>query len=126
MDTKITYIDYDSKNKINDLYLHDYNIKEFIYNDLDKYIIMKTVSEYLKKEINFKFINVSLCEINGMERLHDESGDIIDWYELSDEPQLFDYYKDIRPVGIMIVKSSITTIKIYCEKIEVEEKELVK
>ena len=113
IDTKITYIDYDNKNKINDLYLHDFNIKEFIYNDLDKYIIMKTVSEYLKKEINFKFIKVSLCEINGMGRLHDESGDIIDWYELSDEPQLFDYYKDIRPVGIMIVKSSITTIKIY-------------
>ena len=117
-------ITYDNKSKIGDLYLHDFRIMEFTYNDIDKYISMKTVSDYLKKEIEFQFLNVSLCEINGMERLHDESGDIIDWYELSDEPHLFNYYKDIRPVGIMIVKSSITTIKIYCEKIIIEEYEL--
>lgn len=116
-------ITYDNKEKFGELYLHDFRIKEFNYNDLDKCIIMKTVSEYLKKEIFLKFINISFCEINGMERSNDKSGDIIDWYELSEDPRFFDYFHNIKPIGIIIVKASITTIKIYCEKIEIEEKE---
>lgn len=44
-------VTYNNKEKIGDLYLHDFNIKEFIYNDLEKSISVRATSGYIKKEI---------------------------------------------------------------------------
>lgn len=113
-------ITYSNKDKIGDLYLHDFIIIDFNFNDLDKIIKMQVRSEYLKKQINFKFLNVMFCEIFTIEKYSD-STDIIDWYELPEKKELIDLKNNIHPVGIIFVKALMDTIKIYCEKIEVEK-----
>ncbi len=117
-------ITYNNKEEFGNLYLHDFKITEFNYNDLDRYITMTLTSEYLKKTIHLNFLNVLYCKIDGMEGLKGEPAYIIDWYELSDEPKIILYSEKVRPIGVMFVKASITSIKIYCEKIDVEEKEI--
>ena len=117
-------ITYNNKEEFGNLYLHDFKITEFNYNDLDRYITMTLTSEYLKKTIHLNFLNVLYCKIDGMEGLKGEPAYIIDWYELSDEPKIILYSEKVRPIGVMFVKASITSIKIHCEKIDVEEKEI--
>lgn len=132
-------ITYDNKEKIAELYLHDFRIKEFKYNDFEKSITIIAISEYIKKEAYFKFKNILSCEITGEKS---KGGiDILDWYELTDykhptdnpyyNDKYFDadyekQYRNFKPVGMGLVKSSWDTIRIYCEKIEFEEKELSK
>ena len=82
-------ITYNNKEEFGNLYLHDFKITEFNYNDLDRYITMTLTSEYLKKTIHLNFLNVLYCKIDGMEGLKGEPAYIIDWYELSDEPKLY-------------------------------------
>lgn len=116
-------IRYENKNKIGDIYLHDFNIDEFAYNDLDRKIKMKLINKYINEELCFKFSQILFCEINGVVKISGEGEEIIDWYEVPAEPQYIDYTKMTLPIGIMLVKASRTSIKIYCEEIEVEGKQ---
>lgn len=116
-------IRYENKNKIGDIYLHDFYIDEFAYNDLDRKIKMKLINKYINEELCFKFSQILFCEINGVVKISGEGEEIIDWYEVPAEPQYIDYTKMTLPIGIMLVKASRTSIKIYCEEIEVEGKQ---
>lgn len=116
-------ITYKNKTEFEDLYLHDFNIKEFNYNDLEKNITMRATNGYIKKEIYFKFTNVLLCEITGEE--HRGGIDIIDWYVLPENEKVIALNKPFQSVGIALIKASMDTVKIYCEKIDVEEKDFI-
>ena len=112
-------ITYNNAYELNNIYLHDFRISNFEYNEYDKSINMILFSDYEKKQYKFTFMSIVFCELTGIEKLGD-SVDIIDWYSIK-ESEKFMNINGTKMVGLEIIKASMDTVKIICETIEMEE-----
>ncbi len=130
-------INYDNREKVESIHLHDSNINSFKYDYSSKKIDIILHNEFINKNYDLLFENVIYCEIIGIELWGHSDNRIIDWELITDEKKmkellyiegieksqypysLFKRNPENKYISTLFTFSSGDTVSIICEKISI-------